>query len=95
MEILSQLRASASAEKPPEPTSQEDKAIKITPNLHGCKQGGIINPPASNWIRHLQPSIAGLARPSKGGANETGSSGLFFFSFTKISLSPSARVKDI
>ena len=26
-------------------------AIKITPNLQGCKQGGIIDPPTSNLIK--------------------------------------------
>ena len=61
-------------------------AIKITPNLQGCKQGGIIDPPASNRIWQQQPSSAVLARTYKGEANKTGSSGLSFFILTKIPL---------
>ena len=58
----------------------------ITPNLQGCKQGGIIDPLASNRIWQQQPSSTVLARTYKGEANETGSSGLCFFILTNISL---------
>ena len=45
-----------------------------------------MDPLASKQIWQLQPSSNILARTSKGEANKTGSSSLFFFILTKISL---------